>query len=130
VLELPRPDGVLSAADVKDVVADVIGQLPLQGIEGRALDSGDIWPVVTMASVNQSSVWEVTSQTDDTPCDETVMDWLHTLQCEKLEMAANILFRHLALTRKTANSVQRIPKTERQRATAIVPHTSSRTPNR
>jgi hypothetical protein len=98
VLELPGPDGVLSAADVKDVAADVIGQLPLQGIEGSPLDSGDIWPVVTMASVNQSSVWEVTSQTDDTPCDDTVMDWLHTLQREKLEMAANILFRHLALT--------------------------------
>jgi len=98
VLELPEPDGSLSAADVKDVAADVIGQLPLQGIEGSPLDSGDIWPVVTMASVNQSSVWEVTSQTDDTPCDDTVMDWLHTLQREKLEMAANILFRHLALT--------------------------------
>jgi len=98
VLKLPEPDGVLSAADVKDVAADVIGQLPLRGIEGSPLDSGDIWPVVTMASVNQSSVWEVTSQTDDTPCDDTVMDWLHTLQREKLEMAANILFRHLALT--------------------------------
>ena len=98
MIELPEPDGVLSAADVKDVAADVIGQLPLQGIEGSPLDSGDIWPVVTMASVNQSSVWEVTSQTDDTPCDDNVMDWLHTLQREKLEMAANILFRHLALT--------------------------------
>ncbi|WP_436903806.1 ISH3 family transposase [Halovenus halobia] len=98
MLKLPEPDGVLSAADVKDVAADVIDQLPLQGIEGSPLDSGDIWPVVTMASVNQSSVWEVTSQTDDTPCDDTVMNWLHTLQREKLEMAANILLRHLALT--------------------------------
>ena len=26
------------------------------------------------------------------------MNWLHTLHREKLEMAANILFRHLALT--------------------------------
>ncbi|GAA0310141.1 hypothetical protein GCM10009066_24390 [Halarchaeum salinum] len=51
-----------------------------------------------MASVNQSSVWEVTSQTDDTPCDDTVMEWLHTLQRHQLEMAANLLFRHLALT--------------------------------
>jgi len=98
VLDLPEPDGVLSAADVKDVAADIIGQLPLRGIEGSPLDSGDIWSVVTLASVNQSSVWEVTSQTDDTPCDDTVMDWLHTLQREKLEMASNILFRHLALT--------------------------------
>ncbi|MFC7167842.1 ISH3 family transposase [Halospeciosus flavus] len=98
MLELPEPDGVLSAADVKEVAADVIGQLPMEGIEGSPLDSGDIWPVVTMASVNQSSVWEVTSQTDDTPCDDTVMEWLHTLQRHQLEMAANLLFRHLALT--------------------------------
>jgi len=98
VLELPEPDDTLSTADVKDVAADVIGRLPLQEIEGSPLNSGDIWPVVTLASVNQSSVWEVTSQTDDTPCDDTVMNWLHTLQHEKLEMAANILFRHLAMT--------------------------------
>jgi len=56
MLNLPEPDGVLSAADVKEVAADVIGQLPLRGIEGSPLDSDDIWPVVTMASVNQSSV--------------------------------------------------------------------------
>jgi len=98
VLKLPEPDGVLSAADVKEVAADVIGNLPIEGIEGSPLDSGDIWPVVTLASVNQSSVWEVTSQTDDTPCDDTVMDWLHTLQRDQLEMAANLLLRHLALT--------------------------------
>jgi hypothetical protein len=98
VLKLPEPDGVLSAVDAKYVAIDVIGQLPLRGIEGSSPDSGDIWPVVTMASVNHSSVWEVTSQTDDTPCDDTVMDWLHTFQREKLEMAAKILFRHLTLT--------------------------------
>jgi len=98
VLKLPEPDGVLSAAEVKDVADDVIGELPLRGIEGSPLDSGDIWPVVTMASVNQSSVWEVTSQTDDTPCDDTVMNWLHTLRRDQLEMASNLLFRHLAMT--------------------------------
>jgi len=98
VLDLPEPDGVLSAANVKEVAADVIGKLPMEGIEGSPLDSGDIWSVVTLASVNQSSVWEVTSQTDDTPCDDTVMDWLHTLQRDLLEMATNLLFRHLAMT--------------------------------
>jgi hypothetical protein len=98
VLKLPEPDGVLSAADVKEVAAELIGELPMKGIEGSPLDSDDIWPVVTMASVNQSSVWEVTSQTDDTPCDDTVMDWLHTLQRSRIEMAANLLFRHLAMT--------------------------------
>jgi hypothetical protein len=100
VLKLPEPDGVLSAGDVKEVAADVIGQLPMEGIEGSPLDSGDIWPVVTMASVNQSSVWKVTSQTDDTPCDDTVMDWLHTLQRDQLEMAASLLFRGEKLCRR------------------------------
>ncbi len=51
-----KPDGVLSAADVKEAAADVIQQLPMEGIEESSLDSGDIWPVVTMASVNQTSV--------------------------------------------------------------------------
>jgi hypothetical protein len=89
---------VLSAADVKDVAADVIGQLPLRGIEGSPLDSGDIRSVVTLAWVTQSSVWKITSQTDDTPCDDTAMDWRYTLQREKLEMAAALLSRHLAMT--------------------------------
>ncbi|GAA0218768.1 hypothetical protein GCM10009000_037190 [Halobacterium noricense] len=77
-------------------MADLIGELPMEGIGGSPLDSDDIW-LVTMASVNQSSVWKVTSQTDDIPCD-TVMDWLHTLQRSRIEMAANLLFRHLAMT--------------------------------
>jgi hypothetical protein len=98
VFNIPQPDGVLSARDVKDVADEVITELPLPGIEGPPLDSDDIWPVVTMASVNQMSVWEVTSQTDDTPCDDTVMDWLHTLQRGWLELHANLLFRHLAMT--------------------------------
>jgi len=98
VLEIPEPDGRFSAAEVKEVASDVIGRLPMEGIEGSPLDSGEIWSVVTLASVNQTSVWEVTSQTDDTPCDDTVMEWLHTLQRDQLEMAANLLFRYLALT--------------------------------
>ena len=40
----------------------------------------------------------VTSQTDETSCDDTVRDWLHTLQHDQLEMAANTPFCHLALT--------------------------------
>jgi len=56
VFSIPQPDVVLSARDVKEVAADVIGELPLPGIEGSPLDSGDIWPVVNMASVNQTSV--------------------------------------------------------------------------
>ena len=66
----PEPDGVLSAADVKEAAADVIHQLPMGGLKSSPLDSDDIWPVVTMASVNQTSAWEVTSQTDETPYDD------------------------------------------------------------
>ena len=98
MLELPEPDDVLSAAKIKDVATDLVEQLPMEGIEGSPLDSGDIWPVVIMASVNQTSVWEVTSQTDDTPCDDTVMDWLHTLRRGWLEFSAHLLLRRLAMT--------------------------------
>ena len=38
LLQLPQPDGFLSAWDVKGVAADVIGELPLPGIEGSPLD--------------------------------------------------------------------------------------------
>ena len=51
-----------------------------------------------MASVNQSSVCAVTSQTDDTPCDDTAMNWLHTLQRDQIEMSTTLLFRHLRIT--------------------------------
>jgi len=43
-------------------------------------------------------VWEVCDETDETPCDDTVMDWLYTLDRGWLEFAANLLFRRLALT--------------------------------
>lgn len=45
---LPQPDGYLSASSVKDIADDVIGQLPLPGIEGSPLAPDDIWPVVNM----------------------------------------------------------------------------------
>lgn len=70
----------------------------MPGIEGSPLDSGDIWPVVTLAAANQTSVWETCDETDDTPCDDTVMDWLHTLDRGWLEFAANLLFMRLAMT--------------------------------
>jgi hypothetical protein len=40
VFELPEPDSGFLAADVKDVAADVIGQLPLRGIEGYSQEFG------------------------------------------------------------------------------------------
>ena len=64
---------------VKEVAMDVIGELPLPGIEGSPLDPGDIWPVTILASVNQTSVREVCAENHGTPCDDTVFDWLHTI---------------------------------------------------
>ncbi len=98
VLELPQPDGFLSAWDVKGVAADVIGEFPLPGIEGRALDPGVIWAVVILASVNQTSIREVCAENHEAPCDDTVFDWLHTLDRGWLEFAANLLFMQLAMT--------------------------------
>ena len=98
VLQVPQPDGFLSAWDVKGVAADVIGELPLPGIEGSPLDPGDIWPVAILASVNQTSVREVCDENHEAPCDDTVIDWLHTLDRGWLEFAGNLLFMQLAVT--------------------------------
>jgi hypothetical protein len=98
VLQLPQPDGFLSAWDVKGVAADVIGELPLPGIEGSPLDPGDIWSIVILASTNQSSVREVCAENHEAPCDDTVFEWLHTLDRGWLEFAANLLFMQLAMT--------------------------------
>ena len=97
VLQVPQPDGFLSAWDVKDVAADVIGELPLPGIEGSPLDPGDIWPVVVFASVNRTSVREVCAENHEDLCDDTVFDWLHTLDRGWLKFAANLLFIQLAM---------------------------------
>ena len=92
MLQLPQPDGFLSAWDVKGVAADVIGELPLPEIEGSPLDPVDIWSAVILASVNQTSLREVCAENHDAPCDDTVFDWLHTLDRGWLEFAANLLF--------------------------------------
>ena len=70
----------------------------MPGIEGSPLDPGDIWPVVTLASVNQTSVREVCTENREAPCDDTVFDWLHTLDRGRPEFAANLLFMQLAMT--------------------------------
>jgi hypothetical protein len=76
VFTIPDADGYLSASDGKDVAEEVISPLPLPGVEGRPLDPGDIWLVVILACVNQTSIWETCNDTDGTPCDETTFTWL------------------------------------------------------
>ncbi|QSG07635.1 IS4 transposase [Halapricum desulfuricans] len=72
VFNIPDPDEYLSASDVKDVAEEVIAPLPLPGVEGSPLDSGDIWLVVILACVNQNSIWDTCNDTNGTPCDDTV----------------------------------------------------------
>lgn len=91
MFDITQPDDRLSAADLKELAQDQIEDLPLPGIEGSPLDPGDIWPVVVRAAVGQTSVWEICSQTDDTPCGDAVRDWLHTIDQDDLEAAANDL---------------------------------------
>lgn len=98
VLKTPEPDDVLTDSDIKELAEDVIGELPLPGIEGSPLDSDDIWSVVTLASVNQTSIWEVCNNNNSTPCDDTVLEWLHTINRDALELSSNLLFMQLATT--------------------------------
>ena len=95
---IPDPDGFLSASDVKDVAEEVITPLPLPGVEGSPLDPGDIWLVVILACTNQNSIWDTCNDTDGTPCDDTVLTWLHTLNRQWLEVVANLLLGRLAMT--------------------------------
>ena len=95
---IPQPDGSLSATDVKELAEDLVEQLPLPGIEGSPLDPGEIWPAVTLAAVNQTSIWETCKDNDNAPSDDTVMDWLHTLNREWLERIANDLLKEMAMT--------------------------------
>jgi len=83
---------------VKELAEDLVEQLPLPGIEGSPLDPGEIWDVVTLAAVNQTSVWETCKDNDNASCDDTVMDWLHTLNREWLERIANDLLKEMAMT--------------------------------
>ena len=98
MFKLPDPDGHLSASKVKDLAEEVISPLPLPGVEGSPLDPGDIWPVVILACVNETSIWETCKDTDGTPCDDTTLTWLHTLNREWLEVVANLHLRRLAMT--------------------------------
>jgi len=98
VFTIPQPDGHLSATDVKRTGEDIVEQLPLPESRGLALDSGGSGPSLPLAAVNQTSVWETCKDNDNAPCDDTVMDWLHTLNREWLERIANDLLKEMAMT--------------------------------
>jgi hypothetical protein len=95
---LPDPNGYFSASDVKDVAEEVIAPLPLPGVEGSPFAPSDTRHVVTLACLNQTSIWETCKDTGGTPCDDTVLMWLHTLSHHWLEIVANILLGPLVMT--------------------------------
>jgi len=51
-----------------------------------------------LACVDKTSIWETCKDTDGTPCDDTTLKWLHTLNREWLEVVANLFLRRLAMT--------------------------------
>jgi hypothetical protein len=59
VITILNPDRYLSASDVKDAAVEFINCLPLPGVGGHSpIDPGDIWLVVILACVNQTSMCE------------------------------------------------------------------------
>jgi hypothetical protein len=95
---LTDPDEFLSNGQLKSLSMELLDLIPMEGIEGSRLDSEEIIEVVLRAAVDTTSVNGVTTNTEDTPNRETVMDWLHTLEKEPMLDAVNNL---LALTAMT-----------------------------
>ncbi len=98
MFELSDPDGYLSASEVTDIAEATISPPPLPGVEGSPLDPGDIWLVVILAWVNETSIWETCDEHAGTPCDDTVLTWLYALNREWLEVSAHLQVSRLALT--------------------------------
>ncbi len=100
MFELPDPDGYLSASEVKGIAEEAISPLPLPGagVEGSPFDPGDIWLAVILACVNGTSIWETCNEHAGTPCNDTILTWLHTLNREWLEVSAHLQLSRLALT--------------------------------
>jgi len=67
-------------------------------VSGSPSTPGDIWLVVILACTNQNSIWDTCNDTEGTPCDDTVLRWLHTLNRQWLEVVANLLLARLAMT--------------------------------
>jgi len=64
------------------------------GIEGYPATSA----FVILACTNQNSIWDTCNDTEGTPCDDTVLRWLHTLNRQWREVVANLLLARLAMT--------------------------------
>jgi hypothetical protein len=104
-MRLPRlrriitgPDEFLSDGQLKSLSTELLELIPMDGIEGSPLDSEQIMDVVLRAAVDTTSVNAVTENTEDTPDQKAVMDWLHTLEKESMLDAVNDVLALLAMT--------------------------------
>ena len=95
---LTDPDEFITNSELKTLSLQLLALIPMPGIEGSSLDSGDIMEVVLRAAVGTTSVNGVTTNTEETPNREPVMDWLHTLDKEPMLDAVNDILAMLAMT--------------------------------
>jgi len=95
---LTSPDEFLSNGQLKSLSMELLELIPMEGIEGSGLDSEEIMEVVLRAAVDTTSVNGVTTNTEDTPNREPVMDWLHTLEREPMLDAVNDILALVAMT--------------------------------
>ena len=97
--QLTDPDEQISAADMETFALDHLSELPMEGVEGSPLDADVIWKTVERAATDTTSVHHVVENTDETPDDdETVMDWLRTIDADALEDVVNDLLAEHATT--------------------------------
>ncbi|WP_050033563.1 MULTISPECIES: ISH3 family transposase [Halobacteriales] len=95
---LTDPDEFITNSQLKTLALEALELVPMPGIEGSPLDSGEIMEVVLRAAVGTTSVNGVTTNTDETPNREPVMDWLHTLDEEPMLDAINDILATLAMS--------------------------------
>ncbi|MEF8979044.1 MAG: ISH3 family transposase [Haloarculaceae archaeon] len=95
---LTSPDEFISNRQLKSLSMELLELIPMEGIEGSPLDSEQIMEVVLRAAADTTSVNGVTTNTEDTPNREPVMDWLHTLEKESMLDAVNDILALVAMT--------------------------------
>ena len=95
---LTDPDEFISNRQLKALSLELLLLIPMPGIEGSPLDPGDIMEVVLRAAAGTTSVNGVTTNTEETPNREPVMDWLHTIQKDPMLDAVNDILATLAMT--------------------------------
>ena len=95
---LTDPDEFISNGQLKSLSMELLELIPMEGIEGSNLDSDQIMEVALRAAVDQTSVNGVTTNTENTPNRETVMDWLHTLEKEPMLDAVNDILALVGMT--------------------------------